>query len=193
MKIVALVIIVFCASFFSLQYFTQNNTNKSDEYGDYLITEIANLSEKNLLSAVIFFEDVQTLKKGQFSYQVKYQKNLNLNLQSGKVIEKNDLNNEQKVFCLSSESMQMLNSLLGQATICKFEKKQSTGQVCAQVVKPAYMDVLTSTENYQLGYASDSCAQSFIDLCDKDFQFKLHDLIKKISNSYAEKTCPTKF
>ena len=193
MKLLVLACAALIASFFSFQYFSKNNTNKSKLDNDYVVTELGDLSQKNLLSAVIVIEDLKTLKKADFSYQVKFNKTLNLNLQNGKVIERTDLDATENIFCLSAEALQSLNAVLIKSKVCKFEKKQVTDQICAQIIKPAYLDLLTSTENYQLGYAPDSCANVTIDLCDQKTQLELLDLVKKLAHSYSEKKCPAGF
>jgi hypothetical protein len=194
MKLIVLTAIAFVISFFSFQYYNKSKSQKSADYGEYAVSELADLSDKNLLSSVFYLDAVKTLQKSNYSYQVKHQKNLTLNLQSGKIIEKNDLDSEQREFCLAAESLQTLNALLQKAKICKFDKKESSdASICTQVVRPAYLELMTSTENYQLGFASDGCASNFVDLCDEGQKLKLSDVIKQIGKSYSEINCPDGF
>lgn len=194
MKLAVVTAIAFIISFFAFQHYNKGKSQKSAGYSDYSVTELADLSQQNLLSAIFYVDAVKTLQKANHSYQVKHQKILNLNLQSGKIIEKNDLDADEKVFCLGAESLQALNGLLLQTKVCKFDKKESSDNiVCAQVVKPAYLDLMTTVENYQLGFAADSCETSTVDLCDLDHRAKLAELIKNLGKTYAEKTCPDGF
>lgn len=193
MKLGLLTVIVFAVSFFSFQHYTQNRSKKIPAYSDYAVTELADLGQKNLLSAIFYADGIKTLKKANHSYQVKHQIILTLNMQSGKIIEKNDLDSEQKQFCLSAEALQSLNSFLAQSKVCKFEKTQASDVVCAQVIKPAYLDLMSSTESYSLGYSSDSCGTSTVDLCDEAQRVQLAELIKNLGKSYADKTCPDGF
>jgi hypothetical protein len=194
MKLAVLTTLVFVVSFFAFQHYNKSKSQKSAGYGDYTVTELADLSQKNLLSAIFYVDAVKTLQKASYSYQVKHQKILTLNLQSGKIIEKNDLDAEENFFCLGAESLEALNALFLQAKVCKFDKKESSDDViCAQVVKPAYLDVMSSTENYQLGFSSDGCGTSTVDMCDEVQRAKLADLIKSLGKTYTEKTCPSGF
>lgn len=194
MKLVIATAIIFVVSFFTFQHYNKSKSQKSAAFSDYTVTELADLSQKNLLSGIFYVDALKTLQKSNYSYQVKHQKILTLNMQSGKIIEKNDLDAEERSFCLAAESLQALNSLLLQAQVCKFDKKESSDDViCTQVVKPAYLDLATSAENYQLGFASDGCATNTVDLCDEGQRLQLSDMIKKIGKSYTEKICPDGF
>jgi hypothetical protein len=194
MKLFVLTAIAFIISFSSFQYYNKSKSQKTGAYSDYAVTELSELNQKNLLSGVFYVDAVKTLQKSNYSYQVKHQKNLTLNLQSGKILEKNDLDSEERIFCLGAESLQDLNALLQNAKVCKFDKKDSSDAViCTQVVRLAYFELMTSAENYQLGFASDGCATTTVDLCDESQKVKLSDLIQKIGKSYAEKKCPDGF
>lgn len=193
MKLFAASVLVFIVSFISFQQYTKIRSQKPATYSDYVVTELADLSQKNLLSSVFYAEAVKTLKKANHSYQVKHQIILNLNMQSGKIIEKNDLDSEERIFCLSTELLESLNALLLRSKVCQFEKTQSSEVMCAQVVKPAYLDLMTSTENYKLGYSPDSCSNSTVDLCGEAQRLELADLVKTLGKSYADKTCPDGF
>jgi hypothetical protein len=190
MKLAFLTAVVFVISFFAFHNYNKNKSKKSKAYSDYSVTELADLSQKNLLSAVFYADALKTVKKGNSSFQVKHQAILTLNMQSGKIIERNDLDSEERTFCISEESLQSLNNLLMQSKVCKFEKTQSAQVVCAQVIKPAYLDLMLSTENFSLGYASDSCGTSTVDLCDESQRVQLAALIKDLGQSYSDKTCP---
>lgn len=168
MKLAVLTVIAFVISFFAFQHYNKSKSQKSAGYSDYSVTELADLSQKNLLSAIFYVDAIKILQKAKHSYQVKHQKILTLNLQSGKIIEKNDLDAEEKSFCLGVELLEVLNVLLLQAKVCKFDKKESSEAViCMQVVKPAYLDIMSLIENYQLGFVLDGCGTSMVDLCDE--------------------------
>jgi hypothetical protein len=188
--LVGFTVAVFCASFFVIQHYSQNKPIKTSEDSSLVAVEKADLSSLNLLSVLFYVDSLKTVTKGNFSYQVKHKKILNINLHSGQIVERNDIDTEERSFCLKAEVLSQLNSVLTTSKVCQFNKKSAQAdQMCAQVVRSPYLEVLSSTESFQLGSASDSCGSNGVDLCNHEQKLKLLDITTALGRTYQDMKC----
>jgi hypothetical protein len=139
-------------------------------------------------SVQFMMEDTKVVSRAGNNYQVKYNKTLEINLQTGGMTETSDVDSAVNTYCLSETMKNELVSILKSSQVCRSENKLAAGRVCAQSVKLPYASVTTSSGSYDLGWASDACGSNTIDLCD-DQANTLKGFIAAVKSNYTQMAC----
>lgn len=123
------------------------------------------LSDQNIKEIYFFSRENENLVKNGNSFTVVTNKTYEIDLESDQIFVGSDFSKTQKTYCLSGELKTELIQILKSSSICKSQKEQNSDRVCSQVMKAAYSRIVTSSDNYELGAASDSCGSNSVDLC----------------------------
>lgn len=163
-------------------------------------------TEKNMDSMPVPNEVVlvdQSIEKVSFTESVIINQELNgkiisvksnsifeIDYQSGRIFQKDQNTGEVlNQYCLQSELKSELVQILETSKVCFTEKEIPAGQVCATVIQNPYSKILTSKEEYKLGYATDSCESQKVDLCDNNGEL-LKGWWKHVYTNLNSQTCP---
>lgn len=164
------------------------------------------LAEKNVDSAPVSSEVAlvdQSIEKITFTESVIVNQEINgktisvktnalfeIDYQSGRMLQK-DQNTDEVLnqYCLSSNLKVELIQILEGSKVCFVQKEIPAGQVCAAVIQNPYSKILTSKDEYQLGYATDSCESQKVDLCDNNGEL-LKGWWKHVYTNISSLTCP---
>lgn len=146
------------------------------------------LNQEPMESLEITLADTKILTKNGNSFQVIYNKQLRIDLNTGAIAESNDLDATVNNYCLPSSMREELVSILRSSQVCKVERTPAAGQFCTQVVVPAYASLITGREQFDLGYAASPCSGLSVDLCDEQPQL-LKSYIQAVKNQYQNYIC----
>ncbi|OFZ31653.1 MAG: hypothetical protein A2622_03490 [Bdellovibrionales bacterium RIFCSPHIGHO2_01_FULL_40_29] len=91
-------------------------------------------------------------------------------------------------YCLSESLKNELQLILNSASVCKAEDSNQPDQVCAAVMKPGYGQIITESNQYDLGAATDSCGNNSVDLCDSEGDL-LKGFTQHLSSQLANLVC----
>ena len=146
-----------------------------------------NLQDENVSQIDFLIQENETVTRVSRTYQLVVNKTLKINLTSGVFQVVSDLGGAAAEYCLTNSLKDELVSLLKSSQICKSEAV-SSGQVCAQVVKRPYAQVLTDINQYDLGGASDSCGSNSQDLCGSQASM-LQGYLAALKSQYKNLIC----
>lgn len=152
-------------------------------------TDKIDLSQLALNSVNFIVQDTQVVTKAGNSYQVNYNKTLQIDLKTGVITESSDLSAETFSYCLNTGLKNELISILKSSQVCKNQPKLPTGTVCTQVIKLPYAQLFTSGEQFDLGSSSDGCGSNSIDLCENQSD-SLKGYIEALKKQYKQLACP---
>jgi len=133
--------------------------------------------------------DKKVLTKNGNTFEVIYNKSLHIDLDSGAIEESNDLDSGLNNYCLPSSMKDELVSILRSSQVCRVDRIPAAGQVCSQAIVSAYASLVTSREQFDLGYAASSCSGLSVDLCDEQPQI-LKAYIQAVKSQYQSYHCP---
>lgn len=131
--------------------------------------------------------DTKLVNRAGHTYQVSFNKTLQVDLRTGSLLESSDLDSTTKNYCLTESLKNELIAILKSSQVCK---KQSLpeGTVCAQVMKLPYAQVSTNKEQIDLGGGTDSCGSNSMDLCEAQASL-LKGYIEMIKKQYTQLVC----
>ena len=190
--------IVGLAAFAVLVLFSFQNCNKAtfhSEMAGRVFPEIAfsvdkqNISEMNVGAIQFFISDSKVVTQAGNTYELKFNKVLELNMDSGELIESNDVDSAVGQYCVPSAVMAEMTDLLKNAQVCREKQNLPEGTVCAQVYQMPYAKLMTSNSDVDLGTATDSCNNNKTDLCG-DAKVQFQAMIIRLNASYAGYVCP---
>lgn len=147
------------------------------------------LNQEAVLSVNFVVQDTKVITKAGNSYQINYNKILQIDLKTGIISESSDLSSEILTYCLTEALRNELVSILKSSQVCKLQQNLPAGTVCSQVMKMAYAQVFTTREHYDLGAASDGCGSNSMDLCDNQSSL-LKGYIEAVKKQYQQLACP---
>lgn len=147
------------------------------------------LNQEAVDSVSFLVQETKIVTKAGNSYQINYNKILNINLKTGVLSEGSDLGSETVNYCLTESLKNELVSILKSSQVCRTQPSLPAGVVCTQAVKLPYAQVFTSREQFDLGSASDGCGSNGVDLCDDQSNF-LKAYIEALNKQYQQMVCP---
>jgi hypothetical protein len=146
------------------------------------------LNQEVIVSVSLVFQDSKVVTKAGHNYQVLYNKTLDVDLKTGAIVERSDIDSSTANYCLTQALKNELVSILKASQVCKSGEAQNNQQVCGQAIQPPYAQLITSREQFDLGSASDTCGNNSIDLCE-DQPNLLKGFIQSLKSSYKQLTC----
>ena len=190
MRIIAVGVIIGAA----VVMLTFQNCNKNMA-GDAPSTAVSNvqltkfgLVDDALKSVKFFIQDSEIMTRAGNTFTVKYNKILDIDLQTGDIEESNDLNDAVSLFCLPDNLKTELIAILNDSEVCKAQSPE-TVKACTQALKTPYCELETGRDVYSLGSATDGCGHNAVDLCD-DRASVLKAFIDKVNANYSNYSCP---
>lgn len=147
------------------------------------------LNQEAVDSINFLIQDSQIVSRAGKTYQINYNKTLQINLKTGNILESSDLSGETAHYCLTEALKNELIAILKSSQVCKKQQNSPAGSVCTQVMKLPYAQVMTSREQFDLGSASDGCGNNSIDLCESQPDL-LKGYIEAIKKQYQQLVCP---
>lgn len=146
------------------------------------------LNQEVVESVNLMYQDSKVVTKASNNYTVLYNKTLQIDLNTGIILESSDIDSATANYCLSDELKSELVSILKSSQVCK-AGSQSSGQVCGQAIRLPYAQLITSRDQFDLGSASDTCGSNAIDLCDSQPDL-LKGYIQNLKTQYKQLSCP---
>jgi hypothetical protein len=192
MKLVAISVISFFVILFSFQN-CQKSPHPDEINGNLKLNNNSldgkiDLDKEKVSSLSVFVEDQKPVTRAGNTITIKYNKTLLVDLDSGFITESNDLDSNTANYCLTDDLKNELTTILNSAQICKSEPTSGTDVVCTQALIPAYAQIFTSQDQYDLGSASDGCGNNKVDLCGEQAQI-LKSYLANLKNQYPSLTC----
>lgn len=146
------------------------------------------LNHEVVESVNLIYQDSKVVSKANNSYTVVYNKTLQVDLNTGIILESSDIETVTANYCLTEALKNELVSILKSSQVCK-SGAQVSGQVCGQSMKLPYAQLITSRDQFDLGSASDTCGSNAIDLCDAQPDL-LKGYIQNLKSQYKQLSCP---
>lgn len=146
------------------------------------------LSKEEIISINFVIQDTQAVTKAGNTYQINYNKILEIDLKTGIIRESSDLDSTSSTFCLSESLKNELVSILKSSQVCRKQPTLPSGTVCTQVMKMPYAQLMTLGAQFDLGSATDGCGSNSLDLCD-DQPDILKGYIEAIKKQYLQLAC----
>lgn len=153
------------------------------------ISNSIELNQEALQSISFIINDFKIITKAGNTYQLNYNKTLQIDLKTGTILETSDIDNETVKYCLNESLKNELVSILKSSQVCKSQPNLPEGTVCSQVMKLPYAQLFTDKVQYDLGSATDGCGSSSIDLCG-DQSNLLKAYIENLKKQYQQMICP---
>ncbi|MBY0452006.1 MAG: hypothetical protein K2P92_03150 [Bdellovibrionaceae bacterium] len=150
--------------------------------------EKQNLSEINVGAVQLFIPDSKVVTQSGSTYSLKYNKILEINLDSGEMIVSNDVDSTVGQYCVPAAMMAEMTEMMRSAQLCRERKNLPADAVCAQVYTMPYAKLMTSGSDIDLGSAATSCADK-TDLCG-EAKAQFQDMITRMNANYSGYTCP---
>ncbi len=147
-----------------------------------------NLDQESLQTISLIISTSKDITKAGNTYQLNYNKNLQIELKTGTILETSNMDNDSKLYCLNESLKNELVSILKSSQVCRTQPKLPEGTVCTQVIKSPYAQLVTDKEQFDLGSASDGCGSNTIDLCG-DQSSILKAYITNLNNQYQQMKC----
>ncbi|MEK6628084.1 MAG: hypothetical protein AABY53_05620 [Bdellovibrionota bacterium] len=161
----------------------------ADEVSATGVLKRIELNQEDLQSINFIINDSKVVTKAGNTYQLNYNKTLQLDLKTGIILETSDIDSETGRYCLNEILTDEVISILKTSEICQTLPNLPEGTVCSQVVKLPYAQLLTDKEQYDLGAANDGCGSNSIDLCG-DQSNLLKAYIENLKKQYQQMSCP---
>jgi hypothetical protein len=177
--------------FFAFQNCSKTTAFQSEMAGrsieSVLSVEKQNLSELNVGAIQLFIPDSKVVTQSGNTYSLKYNKILEIDLDSGNMVVSNDVDSTVGLFCLPSAMRAEMTEMMRSAQLCREIKNLPPDAVCAQVFTMPYAKLMTSGSEIDLGSAATSCADK-TDLCSED-KVRFQDMIARMNANYANYSC----
>ena len=145
-----------------------------------------NLSSEQVQQIDVLIEEKETITRGGNTYDLMVNKMLEIDLKTGVFQVVSDLGGTPARYCLTESFKNELVSILKTSQICKSETVKD--RICAQVIKPAYAQILTDVGQYDLGQSADSCGSESNDLCGDQAKM-LKGFIATLKTQYKTLNC----
>ena len=173
--------------------FSFQNCQKSP-YADEISTKVAananannvDLSKESLDQVSFIFSEKEVVTKNNQNFEIFINKSLEIDLASGVVHVLSDLG-DAATACLTENLKQELVSILKSSQICQ-SAPGAPDQMCTQVITPAYAQIKTSKDQFDLGFSSNGCGHNVLDLCGEQAAL-LHGYIQALKNQYKNLSC----
>lgn len=146
------------------------------------------LKNESIESVNFLIEENKTVQQAGHTYQVKYLKNLQIDLGTGIILESSDVDTNTENYCLTDELKSELIILLSSSQVCTTQPDIPANTLCTQVMKMPYAQVLTDKQQYNLGSATDGCGSNSVDLCDEQANL-LKGYLQSLKQKYKQLSC----
>lgn len=153
-----------------------------------IVSDKVDLKDESVESINFLIEDVQNVVQSGHTYQVKYFKKLQVDLQSGIILETSDINQETDQYCLTANLKDELFNILNSSQVCTTQPELPPDTMCTQVMKMQYAELITSKQQFNLGSASNGCGSNAIDLCG-DSAALLKNFSESLKKEYKNLAC----
>ncbi len=163
MKIKSIIFLV-VVLFFSYQNCSQKQFADETSQKSQNVVSSQKLSDLQVQNLKFFTEKDSEIQKGDHKFYVKTKTLYSLDTESGVLAEHDQAADTLNTFCLNTELLNEIRSLISSSSICR--SGPSTAEACAQVITDPYAELVTAGDLIQLGSASDACGSNKIDLCD---------------------------
>ena len=139
---------------------------------DHQLKQVIPLNQESVVSLQFKSDRVIEVYQAGQKYSVIKSFLYDFNLANGQisVIDQQSETNEK--YCLTDLLKKQIDALIEKSSICKSGDQNVAGQVCAQVIKDGYANLITNRDQFKLGSATDSCGSNQIDLCENADQLK---------------------
>lgn len=173
--------------------FSFQNCQKSP-YADEISTLVTvnassnqvDLSKESLDQVNFIVSEKEIVTKNNQNFEITVNKNIEIDLASGVVHILSDLG-DSATACLTESLKLELVSILKSSQICQSEPG-APDQICTQVITPAYAQIKTSNDQFDLGFSSNGCGHNVLDLCGDQANL-LHGYIQALKNQYKNLSC----
>lgn len=149
---------------FSYQNCSRNNFTEKTSL-DSQDTDSKKLSDLQVQQVKFYTQQDREMQKGTHKFLVKTTNSYSLDPETGILAEYDESTDSLSTYCLSTELLAQMRSLVSNSSVCKSNDVVPEGTVCAQVIQRPYAEIVTPNEVIQLGYASDACGANKVDLC----------------------------
>ncbi|MBC7421647.1 MAG: hypothetical protein H7328_13040 [Bdellovibrio sp.] len=146
------------------------------------------LKDEKLNQVDFVITEKETVTRGSHTFDLMVNKTLQISLSSGVFQVVSDLGEGLVPYCLTESLRHELLSILKSSQIC-IAPDEPAGQVCAQVIKLPYAQILTDIDQYDLGSATDSCGSGAQDLCGSQADM-LKGYVAALKTQYKSLSCP---
>ena len=151
--------------------------------------EKVDLSSESMESINFLIEATDTINHPSgHTYQVKYFKNLQIDLVTGIILESSDLNSNTANYCLTDELREELVHILSASQVCTTQPDIPANTVCTQVMKTPYAQLVTLKQQFDLGSASNGCGSNSVDLCGEQANL-LKGYMISLKQQYQQLSC----
>lgn len=144
------------------------------------------LSKEALLEVNVVISEKEIVTKNNQNFEILVGKNLSIDLSTGVIQITSDLGSSSTA-CLTESLKQELVSILKSAQICK-SGEGSPNQMCTQAIVPAYAQIKTSQDQYDLGFSPNGCGNNVLDLCGEQASL-FQGYIQALKNQYKNLNC----
>lgn len=153
---------------------------------------VIDLSDKKILQVNFLIQEKQTINRSSGTYDSIVNKTLEINLDNNRinVVSDNEaeLADAQSSLCLTDSLKNELESILQSSKVCN-ESNKTENQICTQVMRLPYAQIITDQSQIDLGAATDGCGSNSYDLCGEQATV-LKGYISNLKNIYKTLTCP---
>lgn len=163
MKIKSIIFLVIVL-FFCYQNCSQKQFADETSQNSQNVVSSQKLSDLQVQNLKFFTEKDSELQKGAHTFYVKTKTLYSLDTESGVLAEHDQAADTLNTYCLTTELLNEIRSILGSSSVCQGGK--STDEACAQVIVEPYAELVTANDVIQLGSASDACGSNKVDLCE---------------------------
>ena len=181
-------IFILLFSFQNCQNSSPPNETRSQALNSLSTGAAIDLNQESMTSVNFLMSDSKVVHQAGNSYQINYNKKLQIDLKTGEISVTNDLDSQTDSYCLTESLKNELVTILKSSQICKTQPNLPEGQVCTQALRLAYAQVQTQRENFDLGSATDGCGNNAVDLCG-DQPNLLKGYIENIKKQYSQLMC----
>lgn len=135
-----------------------------------------------------FYIDGQTeFQKSGKTFYVTEKKQYILNVETGVVSEQDQQGLLLNNYCLTSELKNEVSGIISSASVCHAQVPPDD-VVCAEVITPAYAELVTDSSVIELGSATNSCGANSADLCGSQSDM-LKGWIQAVKNQLGQLEC----
>lgn len=154
---------------------------------------VIDLSDKKILQVNFLIQEKQTINRSSGTYDSIVNKTLEINLDNSRIniVSDNEVETADAplALCLTNSLKNELESILQSSKVCKQSTNKTENQICTQVMKLPYAQIMTDQSQIDLGAASDGCGSNSSDLCGEQATV-LKGYISNLKNIYKTLTCP---
>jgi len=126
------------------------------------------LSSEQVQKVILNQKETETLVKNGNSFSVQNNAHYSVDYTTGIVVRISDLNTAEQKYCLNSELLSELKSIISSSKVCRYDDTvASKDSVCTMDYKAPYAQITTNRDVIDLRtVATANCSSERFDLCD---------------------------